>query len=188
MSACFKCKAALEAGANFCESCGAEQPQIVFCEHCGEKLESGATFCDACGQQVEGTREETPEKKEQEAKPREETQRQEAAEQNKAQQESASTITGIKDNKALIYRKLSFNIDGKEVLFENKTLNCLLYVDNQLIDKQVAISAKSLIVVLETRYRFSSGEKFIQAYAKEAGLTVKFKICVDGNFVCGDNI
>jgi len=50
MLSCIKCKADLEEGAKFCDSCGAEQPESLFCENCGEKLANGAAFCDACGE------------------------------------------------------------------------------------------------------------------------------------------
>ena len=49
MANCIKCKAPIEDGTKFCDACGTEQPQTLFCENCGKKLENSATFCDACG-------------------------------------------------------------------------------------------------------------------------------------------
>ena len=49
MPTCVKCKASIEEGGRFCDACGSEQPQNLYCDNCGTALEPGARFCDACG-------------------------------------------------------------------------------------------------------------------------------------------
>ena len=63
MANCIKCKAPLEDGTKFCDACGTEQPQTIFCENCGKKLENSATFCDSCGTPVGAASKKEPDNK-----------------------------------------------------------------------------------------------------------------------------
>ena len=46
---CIKCNTELDEETRFCDECGAEQLQRIFCDQCGAELESGVRFCDSCG-------------------------------------------------------------------------------------------------------------------------------------------
>lgn len=51
---CVKCGAQLQAGAKFCNECGAKQ-EAAKCSNCQSELKPGAKFCDQCGTKVEGS-------------------------------------------------------------------------------------------------------------------------------------
>lgn len=46
---CPKCGSDNDAGAKFCDQCGANLPAITACGNCGEKNEPDARFCNNCG-------------------------------------------------------------------------------------------------------------------------------------------
>lgn len=49
MMICPNCKTELEEGAKFCDNCGAQVFETVFCSSCGEGNEAAAAFCQKCG-------------------------------------------------------------------------------------------------------------------------------------------
>lgn len=61
---CPKCNSELEAGAKFCEHCGASIPEAaaaapaapatVFCTNCGTKTSAESAFCENCGTRIDG--------------------------------------------------------------------------------------------------------------------------------------
>jgi membrane protease subunit (stomatin/prohibitin family) len=52
--ACPSCSEPVAAGAKFCGSCGAAQPQTRHCTNCGTELAAGTKFCGECGTAAEG--------------------------------------------------------------------------------------------------------------------------------------
>ena len=53
---CINCQAVVDAGNNFCPSCGSkvEIPSHKYCSGCGLKLDGNVKFCPQCGQKSEG--------------------------------------------------------------------------------------------------------------------------------------
>ena len=49
MITCPKCNKELEDGTKFCEQCGAEIYETVYCNNCGEKTSTEFQFCQNCG-------------------------------------------------------------------------------------------------------------------------------------------
>lgn len=47
---CVECGALLPSDAKFCDKCGAEQEEVLFCNNCGAQLAADASFCHKCGQ------------------------------------------------------------------------------------------------------------------------------------------
>ena len=48
---CYKCGAMIDAGVDFCPSCGSKKPSD-FCGNCGEVIETGIKICQKCGTPV----------------------------------------------------------------------------------------------------------------------------------------
>ena len=49
MVTCPKCGKVLEDGTKFCEVCGAQIPEKVFCSSCGAENDAQCAFCQTCG-------------------------------------------------------------------------------------------------------------------------------------------
>lgn len=49
MTTCPKCNKELEEGAKFCDACGAQIFETIFCTNCGEQTSTEFAFCQKCG-------------------------------------------------------------------------------------------------------------------------------------------
>lgn len=67
MTTCSKCGKELEEGTKFCDDCGAEIFETVFCPNCGEQTSTEFAFCESCGasltEEAEGTSGDAPKEK-----------------------------------------------------------------------------------------------------------------------------
>lgn len=45
MTICPKCNKQLEEGAKYCDYCGTQASQIIFCHNCGGQMSAQAAFC-----------------------------------------------------------------------------------------------------------------------------------------------
>lgn len=52
MTICPKCNKQLEEGAKYCDYCGTQASQIIFCHNCGGQMSAQAAFCPGCGAAV----------------------------------------------------------------------------------------------------------------------------------------
>jgi hypothetical protein len=80
------------------------------------------------------------------------------------------------------------NYEGKSIRVINTLLKCSLFVDDKLIAENKDLFAldpsKPLLSALN--YPFVSGAKNIDVFAESGMVSVKIKICVDGQKIGGD--
>jgi len=125
------------------------QAKTGVCAKCGAQLKEGLKFCTKCGTPVG------------------------AATVGTAQPEGVETE--FKDKEVSVF------FDGKKITAKSNSVDYIgLYVDNQLIaerkgDLPIVLSSMLLI---ETKYKFVSGERTIQVYGKSGWFYGKCKICV----------
>ena len=56
---CFKCGKELHQDSNYCQFCGADLSQGLYCGNCGAIVQEGINFCNICGQRLSETEEST---------------------------------------------------------------------------------------------------------------------------------
>jgi predicted amidophosphoribosyltransferase len=144
---------------------------MAFCSNCGNKLDENVNFCANCGAKnnrglaTEANIVDTAQLKE---------------------QQSSNSSSVIKKGV-----KIACNYDGVLIQVVNALTKESLYIDGLLVDQHYtgfnAIYGKTLILK-SINYPFKSGAKTIQVFVKSGLVSVKYMLCIDGNYIAGDKI
>jgi hypothetical protein len=134
---------------------------MAFCSNCGNKIDEGVNFCANCGTKVENL----------------------TSPSGQSVPNLQSSVTkGV---------KIASNYDGVLIQVVNSITKVSLYANGSLVDQYYsgfnAVLGKTL-VCKAINYPFKSGAKTIQVFCKSGLVTVKFMLCIDGNYIGGDKI
>jgi hypothetical protein len=134
---------------------------MAFCSNCGNKLSEGVNFCTNCGTKIKDS----------------------ALPVEYSDPNSQSSV-----KKAV---KIACNYDGTLIQVVNSITIATLYVDGILVDQYYsglnAVLGK-ILILKAINYPFKSGSKTIQIFCKSGLVSVKFMLCIDGNYIGGDRI
>lgn len=149
------------------------QAKTGLCAKCGAQLKEGLKFCTKCGTPVGAA----------------------------AVVTAQAVSTELPQTKPIFkpvtskggYQKGAFGFyDGKQIslgYYTGINYNFILYVDGQLITEGSYRAFPFIIkkqTIIETKYKFSSGEKVIQCFFKDGFPTAKLSIFINGEYIGGD--
>jgi len=155
---CSKCGKELQKEWTSCPYCSTPVANNV-CSKCGKELKEGWISCPYCSTPTAKT----------------EMQVRQSLNNEQPRMPIEAIETEFENEKVTVF------FDGKEIVAKNSfnPMAFLLYVDNQLIAKDPRIITPLMsTLVIETKYKFESGERTIQVYAKSGLVFSKLKICV----------
>jgi hypothetical protein len=86
-------------------------------------------------------------------------------------------------------KSVTCNYEGKSIRVVNTLLKCSLFVDDELTaeSKDWFAFDPSRPLLSVSNYPFASGEKNIEVFAESGIVSVKIKICINGQKIGGDN-
>ena len=158
--------------ANRCSKCGKDlQKEWTACPYCSTPVVNNA--CSKCGKELQKEWTACPYCSTPVVKAGMQVRQSPCNEQPQMPIEAIETE--FKNEKVTVF------FDGKEIVANNsyKHMAFELYVDNQLIAKYPCIFTPIMsTLVIQAKYKFGSGERTIQVYAKSGIVFSKLKICI----------
>jgi len=87
-------------------------------------------------------------------------------------------------------QKIACRYDGALIQVFNSLTMATLYVEGVVVDQFHGLEAGigKRLVLKAVSYPFKSGSKTIQVFLKSGLFSLKWMLCIDGNYICGDKI